>query len=1067
MENYFFDEANHFIISDYQNQRPFASLLPGLGGSLGIPMWIFYVNRGQCIAGFGVEDKNHSIMEFQPANKAYRSTSILGFRTFIKLDRKGDIAVYEPFNGASPAERQMRTNLCELELIEKSDLHNLQVEVLYYNLPGERIAGLIRQVKIINLNETAINLELLDGLPVMIPYGVSNISLKENSRTIEAWMEVLNLDNKIPFYHLRSTIGDTTDVRPIKAGNYAHAFSIHNHVHNCLTPIVNPETIFGSDSSLKFPREFQEKNLNDLRQPSYNDGKTPCAIFGNSCVLKPQESITLYSIYGYAESLNVINSYHEKLKSKTFFAKKRLEAQQLMQEIVRPISTKTASRAFNAYSMTTYLDNILRGGWPSYFGEPEKSIPYHIYFRKHGDPERDYNAFYLAPEFFSYGNGNYRDINQNRRNEVWFHPKVNDINIRAFMSLIQSDGYNPLNVKGTRFWVPFERRDKILLQVDNPEKIKSFFEKSFTPGELLKEIFENKIGIRISQLDFLNNVLLLADDYFDAEFGEGYWIDHWTYNLDLLESYLAIYPDREHTLLFEKKNILFFESDMYVLPRSRKYVLVDNKPRQFGALLRDEEKTRLIASRKEYSNFTHTKNGCGEVYRTTLHNKLIFLAIIKFSTMDPLGIGIEMEAGRPGWCDALNGLPGLFGSSMSETFELSRLLSFLINLSPFQDRVSIFVEARELLQAVSDALVKYVESLEEDRDFLFWDRVSNAREIYRERTRLGFDGEEVDIPYEEILHILNLMLVKVNSGIEKALQMNQGLPPTYFTYEIDHYEVLTDSTGETLRNVNNDPLIRALSFKLNVLPLFLEGVVRQFKILDDIDSSRALYKKVKSSCLYDPKLKMYKTNESLRDQSLEIGRLRIFTPGWLENESVFLHMEYKYLLAILKAGLYEEFFDNFEHALVAFQNPKRYGRSPLENSSFIVSSAHPDEDLHGTGFVARLTGATAEFLEMWNLMMVGKTPFFVADGEINLQLKPALPGWLFDNENMISFNFLGKCNIAYHNNLRKDTYSENMCIKKIDLYLDEKKIELNGNIIPSPYASLVRENSIQKIEAYF
>ncbi len=26
-----------------------------------------------------------------------------------------------------------------------------------------------------------------------------------------------------------------------------------------------------------------------------------------------------------------------------------------------------------------------------------------------------------------------------------------------------------------------------------------------------------------------------------------------------------------------------------------------------------------------------------------------------------------MEAGRPGWYDALNGLPGLFGSSMPET----------------------------------------------------------------------------------------------------------------------------------------------------------------------------------------------------------------------------------------------------------------------------------------------------------------------------------------------------------------------------------------------------------------
>ena len=24
--------------------------------------------------------------------------------------------------------------------------------------------------------------------------------------------------------------------------------------------------------------------------------------------------------------------------------------------------------------------------------------------------------------------------------------------------------------------------------------------------------------------------------------GEGYWVDHWTYNLDLIESYLSIFP---------------------------------------------------------------------------------------------------------------------------------------------------------------------------------------------------------------------------------------------------------------------------------------------------------------------------------------------------------------------------------------------------------------------------------------------------------------------------------------------------------------------------------------------
>ena len=76
-------------------------------------------------------------------------------------------------------------------------------------------------------------------------------------------------------------------------------------------------------------------------------------------------------------------------------------------------------------------------------------------------------------------------------------------------------------------------------------------------------------------------------------------------------------------------------------------------------------------------------------------------------------------------------------------------------------------------------------------------------------------------------------------------------------------------------------------------------------------------------------------------------------------------MEYKYLLEILKAGLYAEFFEDFKQILIPFQDSQVYRRSPLENSSFLVSSAHPDEKLHGAGFVARLSGSTAEFLEIW------------------------------------------------------------------------------------------------------
>jgi hypothetical protein len=214
---------------------------------------------------------------------------------------------------------------------------------------------------------------------------------------------------------------------------------------------------------------------------------------------------------------------------------------------------------------------------------------------------------------------------------------------------------------------------------------------------------------------------------------------------------------------------------------------------------------------------------------------------------------------------------------------------------------------------------------------------------------------------------------------------------------------------------------------------------------------------------------MYKVNASLAGESHEIGRARAFTPGWLENESIWLHMEYKYLLEVLRAGLYDEFFEDFEHALVCFQDSEVYGRSPLENSSFLVSSAHPDESLHGAGFVARLSGATAEFLSIWTEMMAGRQPFSLRDGKLCLQLKPSLPGRLFDTEGRLGFTFLGRVSVTYHNPARQDLVPDDgVGVRRLILHLaDRRQVELTQGIIGEPYAQLVRAGQVAGIDVFF
>src|SRR5438876_3476212 len=85
-----------FVIENYNQARAFSSFLPGIAGLFGKPMWVFYANRGQCVSSFGVRNKNSSMLEFYPANKAYEFTPLLGFRTFIRFKKAGATRLYEP-----------------------------------------------------------------------------------------------------------------------------------------------------------------------------------------------------------------------------------------------------------------------------------------------------------------------------------------------------------------------------------------------------------------------------------------------------------------------------------------------------------------------------------------------------------------------------------------------------------------------------------------------------------------------------------------------------------------------------------------------------------------------------------------------------------------------------------------------------------------------------------------------------------------------------------------------------------------------------------------------------------
>ncbi len=1045
-----------YRIDNFDNIPPFSSFLPGIAGPDGVPLWCMYVNRAQAVVSFGLGSKNQSIAEFLPATWAYQLVGVQGFRTFCKINGR----YYEPFqNNPQAAEfkfrRSMRIRPERLLLTENNETLGLRFDVEYFTPVNQSLGSLIRLIEITNTSNKSVNLEALDGLALILPATLNDYIIKSLRRISEAYASVEMLSGKVPYYSSKVQVHDQDEVTRVHHGHFYAAYQrprSGSHKEKTLSPIepyVDPDVIFGSGCDLITPRNFIKAEPIHRKNQVW-ENRLPCALVPFEGTLKVGESIKLISIIGLSPSQSMLTRFLTNFKKEDDIDRMRGQLVNLLDEITQPAAAVSAFAQMDGYLKQNFLDNILRGGIPKLL--PSKTGPklLHLYSRRHGDLERDYNQFELFPTPLSIGPGNYRDICQNRRNDVCFHPEIGDSDIKMFLSLLQPDGYNPLNVEGYKWSLPTDI-DPMNFCPDADKKasteFRNIFRKSFHPGQILQWLNLYNIKVKDRQ-KWLNSILEKCNvELVAGGYEGGYWIDHWTYIIDLLESFASIFPEKLEQMLTEKADVTWFNEGACVAPRADKYVLKTTGPLQLNAVTNDSIPQQQMPP-------------------VTAFAKLCALVAIKAVSFDFKAAAIEMEAGRPGWNDSLNGLPALFGSSTCEAAELGRLASWLLDSMSEIPRTEFPEQAADLIENVLADL------LEQDYS---WERSIDIREKFRAQIKNKISGRTRFLDGDILEQLLVGAIARADAAIEKSVDHNTGLIHTYYTNI--PIRAQTSKKHDLLELERGVPLGPIVKFEQKPLPLYLEGQVHLLRIVPKTEQVRKIYHSVKESPLFDRDLQMYKLNESLKDWPHEIGRARTFTRGWYENESIWLHMSYKYLLELLRSGLYEEFFTDARTMLVPFMNPLIYGRSILENSSFIAPTVCPDHNARGRGFVARMSGSTAEFIHIWLLLTIGPNPFMIKDGRLCFNLTPVLPADWFTAEakslnwrgtcvqipaNSFACTLLGKTLLVYHNQKRKNTYGSG-AVRPVRFILDETK-EIKAPFIADGIAEKIRSCSFKRLD---
>jgi hypothetical protein len=745
--------------------------------------WMFISTRGGLTAGR--VNSESALFPYYTDDKISDGSPYTGSRTVALATRGDKTSLWEPFseqyNGIYNITRNLYKNVFGDKLVFEEINHDLSLTFRYAWRTSDKF-GFVKTSTLVNNGDSSAQVEIVDGIENLIPYGVEPDVQGSLSCLVDAYKKnELEADSGLGLYSMSSILVDRAEpsealstttvwsvglpnskklVSSLQLDNFRHGESIEQE----LDVRGRRGAYFVSDTiKLAASAESSWSIVAEINQGPAKVKDLIADLHSNQNIKQEIEddialgSENLARIVGISDGLQVTE---DELSANHHFANvlfnvmrgglfvdnysvPKADFIEFVKGFNRDVYSNFQSFFDGLEDSFHYSDLIKAASKQNDAGVQRICFEYLplSFSRRHGDPSRPWNKFNIkvkqddGSQLLNF-EGNWRDIFQNWEALSFSIPNYIESMICKFVNASTADGYNPYRI--TKAGIDWEK----------PE-----------PTDPWANI--------------------------------GYWGDH---QIIYLLKFLEFSNDHHPGTLRD-----FLTRDLFC------YANVPYKIKPYQDLLDDPHNTidfdeatdELIEQRVSQvgadGRLIWDKNG--SVYYVNLTEKLLATMLSKLSNFIPEG-GIWMNTQRPEWNDANNALVG-YGVSMVTLYYTRRYQQYLLDLfaNTELEEVAVSEEIDALLRSINSTFEDNKQLLagkinDADRKLVV-DALGEAGSQFRSDVYANdFSGNRVMLKTADLIAFLNLSLEYIDHTIE-ANRREDGLYHAYnlMTAKDDSVEV--------------------------------------------------------------------------------------------------------------------------------------------------------------------------------------------------------------------------------------------------------------------------------------